>query len=295
MNDFICAGLDGSDPLGFLAALGLLRVVSRRDPEARLRWVEQGPWKAALETAETDVLRVLVEDVARWKVGHAALSFAESADRKIQDLKHPPAEFRELMRAVRGDWEACAFIAAYATGVVVDGSGKQTKPTALHFTAGQQRFLASVLSVRDAVDRNDFDEALAGPWVGRTGPSDTRWRAGSERSRALLSFDPGSEKPTTVVGAVWLAFQGMPLLPTASQGSRIVTTGFAGRGNSQHFTWPIWTAPLLLDEVRVLVGSSELATITPTRQRARGIGAMFRSDVVRSSQGYGNFAPAQPV
>lgn len=295
MNGVACRGLDGSDPLGFLAALGLLRVVSRQDPEAKLRWVEQGPWIAVLTTAIEGVVEVLTRDLQRWKDYHGALTFAEGADRKTQDLKHPPDEFRELMRAVQSDPEAASFVAAYATGVVVDGSGKQTKPTALHFTAGQQRFLAAVLSIRDTVTHQDFTEALFGPWVGRTGASDTRWRAGSERSRALLSYDPGGEKTSCVVGAVWLAYQAMPLFPTVPQGTRILTTGFKGRGNRQVFTWPLWTADLLIDEVGAIVRSSEVAEMPPLDREARGIGAIFRSEVLRSSQGYGNFSPARPA
>lgn len=297
MREIVCSGLDGADPLGFLAAVGLLRIVSGRDTGARLHWVQDGPWMAVLTTSKEEVVHLLVDDVERWRRGHGALDFAVDADRKIEDLKHPPEEFRALMREVREDDEAASFVAAYATGVAVDRSGKQSKPTAFHFTAGQQRFLAAVLSVRDAVSEEDFRETLFGPWVGRTEKDlkDTRWKAGSERSRALVSFDPSKEKTTVVVGAVWLAFQGLPLFPTVPNGVRIVTTRFTGRGNDQAFTWPLWSMPLVIDEVRALLQTNELARMKASARGARGISAILRSTVVRSSQGYGNFAPAVPV
>lgn len=295
MNRTICGGLVGSDPLGYLAALGLLRIVARYRPDARLRWLEQGQWIAAVETKmEASLVDIVLEDVDRWREGHPALDFAENGERKVQDLKHPPADFRTLMRNVRDDPESAGFVASYATGVAVDGSG-QTKPTSLHFTAGQQRFLDAVLSVRDAATRDDFVEALFGPWTGRVGPKDTRWRAASERSRALLSFDPSKEKSATVVGAVWLAFQGMPLLPTVPSGARVLTTGFTGRGKNEWFVWSVWTPPARLDEVAVLVGTAGLEDLTAAERAARGIARIYKARVVRSSQGYGNFSAAEPV
>lgn len=295
MNDVRMPAFDASDPLGFLAALGVLRVVSRAYPEARLWWAQNGTWSARLRTSgPLDIVGILMEDLARWRGGHPAVDFAIDADRKVQDLKHYPEDFRALMSQLVENPEAAEFVAAYATGVAVDGSG-QTKPTSLHFTAGQQRFMDAVLDLRAQVTQEDLEEALFGPWTGRVGPKDLRWRAASERSRALLSFDPSKEKGATVAGAAWLAFQAMPLLPVVPLGGRAVTTGFTGRGKHEQFTWPIWTSPLNLHEVRVLLAQKGLESLH-ARERARlGIALILRCEVVRNSQGYGNFSASQPV
>lgn len=295
MNEIRLTALDAADPLGFLAALGVLRVVSRHDEEARLRWVRDGNWTAALQTAgPLDLVDLLGSELERWRRGHPAVDFAAGADRKIQDLKHPPADFRALMLRLIGDPEAAEFVAAYATGVAVDGSG-QTKPTSFHLTAGQQRFMDAVLDLRAAVTREDLVEALHGPWVGRIGPKDTRWRAASERSRALLSFDPGKEKSATVAGAAWLAFQSLPLFPVVPVGPRAVTTGFTGRGKREQFTWPVCEMALNLSEIRVILGHPKLGETSPGERRRRGIAQVLRADVVRNPQGYGNFSASQPV
>ncbi len=294
MNARACGALDGADPLGFLAACGVLRVVSRTRPDARLAWCLDGRWSAVLQTTDpVDIVGLVVEDLARWRAGHAAIDFAIGADRKVQDLKHPPDAFRALMRSVAQDDEASRFVAAFATGVAVDGSG-QTKPTSLHFCAGQQRFMDAVLDLRDGVTRDDVVEALDGPWVGRSGTKDTRWRAASERNRALLAFDPSKTKDTTMPGAAWLAFQAMPLLVTAPRGLRVRTTGFQGRGHRERFAWPLWTAPLSADAVRTLVGTPGLVETSRDWREARGVAQVFEAAVVRSSQGYGNFAAASP-
>lgn len=289
-------GLDGSDPLGFLAAIGLLRIVSRFDTEAQLRFVRSGNWIAAITTTNPDAIEDLVlEDVARFRKEHPAINFARSTeDRKVQDLKPPPADFRALMRSVMDDEEGAAFFAAYATGVAVDGRG-QTKPTSFHLTAAQQRFMDAVLDILDNVNRDDLVEALNGPWIGREGVKNLRFRAASERSRALLSFNPSKESARTEVGAYWLAFQGLPCFPCVPVGFRVRTTGIRGSGKNESFTWPIWTVPLTYFAVRAAVGLRNPDRLS-ARDRARyGIREVFTAKIDRNSQGYGNFAAADPV
>lgn len=295
MNQVRMTALEAADPLGFLGALGVLRIVSRLDTGARLHWIQDGSWSATLRTTEPfDLIDLLFSDLERWREGHPAVEFAVGANRKVQDLKHPPNDFRALMRRLVEDPEAAGFVAAYGTGVAVDSSG-QTKPTSLHFTAGQQRFMDAVLDLRASVTREDLKEALYGPWTGRVGPKDTRWKAASERSRALLSFDPSKETASTVAGAAWLAFQAMPFFPVVPVGQRAVTTGFTGRGKNEQFTWPIWFSPLTLHEIRVLLGQPKLGEMGPGERQIRGIAHVLRSNVVRSSQGYGNFSASEPV
>ena len=295
MTEHFLAGLDGSDPLGFLAALGLLRVTTHVAPEARLRWVDDGGFRASLTVPdELDPVRCVTDDLERWRAGHAAVDFAVDAHRKVQDLKHPPADFRALMRSVAGDAEAAGFVAAYATGVTVDGSG-QTKPTSLHMCAGKQRFMDAVLSLRAEVTPDDIAEALHGPWKGRVGPKNLRWRAAAERLRALLSFDPSKESAATIAGANWLAFQALPLFPTVPRGRKtMTTTAFVGRGKREQMVWPIWAPPLSLPEVRTILGTASLTDLKPIPRRARGIVRVFEAAVVRSDQGYGSFAAATP-
>jgi len=45
MTEIICTGLDGANPLHVLAALGLLRLASRRDPRATLHWRFEVGWR----------------------------------------------------------------------------------------------------------------------------------------------------------------------------------------------------------------------------------------------------------
>jgi hypothetical protein len=296
MTDVDLNGLDAADPLGYMAALGVLRVLSAGHPEARLRWSREGTWTAVISTSdEVAIVDEIWADLECWRTGNEAVDFALNAERKVQDLKQPPAEFRVLMQRLAADPAAAPYAAAYATGVAVDGGGQQSKPTSFHFTAGQQRFMDAILSLRAEVTRADLHEALYGPWIGRVGPKDPRWRAGSDRSRALLSFDPGKQSGPTVPGAAWLAFQALPLFPVVPVKLRAVTTGFTGRGRDERFTWPVWNVAITVAEAATLIGTAQLAEMPVAERRARGIQAVLTCTVARSPQGYGNFSAAQPV
>lgn len=297
MIDHELPGLVGSRPLGFLAAMGLLRLGSNIDTQTRLHWRGESGWLAVISLPEgVDPVEMVMEDHARW-ADHPALAFAAGAERKIADLKHPPAGFRELMRQAQlaDHPEFADFVSAYATGVTVDGSG-QTKPTALHFCAGQQVFLGQIARIHDELVVDDVWEALYGPWVGREGTASVRWREGADRSRALLAFDPSKTKGTSVLGAEWLAFLSLPSFPVVPLGLRaMATTGCEGRGKRYHFTWPLWTEACSFEEAKSLIGVADLAKTDASWRAARGVGLVFRSEIIRSAQGYGNFAPANPL
>src|SRR5690606_35208219 len=146
--------------------------------------------------------------------------------------------------------------------------------TSFHFTAGQQRFMDVVIGLRSGLTREDLDEALNGPWVGRQDTKDLRWRAGSERLRAFLSFDPSKTKGASIAGAAWLAFRALPLFPVVPRGARAVTTGFTGRGRSEQFTWPVWSTPLCVEEVRTVIGLSRLKEMSARERARRGVSAV---------------------
>jgi hypothetical protein len=122
------SGLDGSNPLAFLAALGTLRVLTRAWPERdpRLGWESHGGrWTPFLETqgaaTPEDVVAAL-DPALRMMDGHRAFTFAP-------DLKLPADRFAEFSRqagqAARtgGDTVAAEFAAAFACEATVNEDG----------------------------------------------------------------------------------------------------------------------------------------------------------------------------
>jgi hypothetical protein len=90
------------------------------------------------------LLDVLVRDAASFANEPAIeeLRYQKADGKDAHDLKPKPERFARYLEVLveRGSPRSLAFAASFATDVAVDNNGN-TKPTALHFTAGQQELL----------------------------------------------------------------------------------------------------------------------------------------------------------
>lgn len=296
MSRIDLVGVDGSNTLGFLAALGLLRVV----PGAKLGFANDGSSRAFLDGIDKSALTVAVVDDASLAAGSAPwrLTYTKAATKKqgaqeVADLKPPPDDFKKFLVTCIKSWlagsdEAVAYAAAYGTDVAVDGKGN-TKPTAFHFTAAQQTFLGAVEDIRASVSHEWVETSLFEGHGKRPG-SNLRWDPGAERNWALMANNPSGDGTLVDAPLEWLAFRGLPLLPSFPRGARIITTGVRGRGDDMTFTWPLWSIPASAHTVR---SALQLNWTGAARERsARGVFAVCSSSIRRTSQGFGNFGPS---
>lgn len=292
-------GVDGSNPLGFLAALGVLRVV----PSAKLGFSEDGSFQAfveGLDKSESDIATLIAADAeaaasesAPWRFTYTKAATKKQGPQEVADLKPPPEDFKKFLATsveawLKGNGEAADYAAAYGTDVAVDGKGN-TKPTAFHFTAAQQTFLGAVEATRASVTQEWIEGSLFKGQGERPG-SNLRWDPGADRNWALMASKPGGDATCVDAPLEWLAFRGLPLLPTFPCGSRIITTGVVGRGDDMTFTWPLWSIPASLPTTRSTLQVDW--TGSAKERAARGIFAVCSSAIRRTSQGFGNFAPS---
>ncbi len=317
-------GLDGANPLGFLAALGVLRVLdhrSRGHNRARpgLSWVDEGSWRPVVHGCPSldAIIGEILEDKATWQDDPAfLLSYDGSGDALVdprrakskltRDLKPKPKAMRQFLEALasRAGAERSATelpllrraldtAAAYGSETVQDNNGN-TKPTALHFTAGQQQFLKAVAELQAGVTKEDLEEALAGPWRRESTLPNMGWDSTNARFYALRATNPSGDKKTTVAGADWLAFIGLGVLPAFPRGGRLVTTGISGGWKDSAITWPIWTRPASLRIAGSLIRNTPPPDAGPAARAARSIATVLSAAISRSDQGgYGTFAPAR--
>jgi hypothetical protein len=299
MNRIQLVGLDGSNPLGFLAALGLLHVV----PGAKLGFSDDGSFQAfvdGLEQSESDLATFIAADAevaasesAPWRFTYMKGATKKQGPQKVADLKPPPDDFKIFLGTCIEAWltgndEAAGYAAAYGTDVAVDGKGN-TKPTAFHFTAAQQTFLGAVELIRASVSQEWVEMSLFKGHEERPG-SNLRWDPGAERNWALMANNPSGEGTRVDAPLEWLAFRGLPLLPSFPRGSRIITTCVVGRGDDMMFTWPLWSVPASQQTTR---SALQIDWTGSTKERAaRGIFAICSSAIRRTSQGFGNFGPS---
>jgi len=293
--------LDGTNPLGFLAALGVLDVLHRAGLPATLRWTDDLVPVALLGgAAGPDALIALLDaDRERW-TGSAALAGPPGS--RLDDAKPQPAVLRHWAAAVLdGDRAGADLFAALVSEGAVDGNGNG-KPTHLHFTAGQQKFLVMARQLAARVTGDRLAEALFGPWREDSPLPSLSWSSQGERVYALRAFNPSTDKRLGVPGADWLALLGLVFFPTCVDTRRdgelvLRTSGCDRAWKHSALRWPLWTVPLDRDTTWSLVGDSsvvgERRTVTPAVLAARGVLRILQAPIRRSDQGgYGSFGGA---
>jgi hypothetical protein len=306
MSEWYLSGLNGGNPLAFLAALGTLRSMSLAWPYSRvlMRWeVSDGAWRPYIKTSETieqeSLIPALHEQLQRM-VDHPAFAFGK-------DLAMDAAEFRDVAiraqdQAKYGDSYFADFVAAFACEAVVVGKGakpNQIQDTALRTMsgAGHQHFIAFMAQLAKETTEEHLRETLFSMWTYSDPKPSMRWDPVDDRRHALRWKEPTRDEIQTVRGANRLAIEALPLLPVMPVGKYLETTGFSQRrGEGVQWTWPIWERPLGVDTVRSLLALRALQQLQPPRGQLRTVGVVeiYRSQRITQDKRR-NFTPAVPV
>jgi len=302
MSELLLRGLEGTNPLGFLAALGTLRLCDLKwGGTAQLKWVRDGGWRPALAgvpvESQADFCKILAED-ASWAPLNVFAGLGEN-------LTVAPAVFEQTARkiaeeALPPERSALDFIAAFGNELFVDPKGR-IQYTDLSFItgSGHQDFLGTARALQKCAEIEHLTEALFGPWRFADKSNSFRWDPEDAKEYALQWENPSRPGVWTVWGANRLAFEALPLFPVMPAPTGLRTTGFrTAEGGVHEFTWPIWTEPVSADTVRSLLSLRLLDIPNPDRTelRAMGIEEIFRAQRVRIGQGANfkvSFRPAR--
>lgn len=296
-------GLDGANPLGFLAALGAFRTLSRTDVQSpiRMSWTTNGTaWNPLLHFDEEKSRSSLIESLdqaLRATIDHPSITYANNPS-------IPQKQFRALAeKAVdsylfRTDFIAHEFLSALGSDAIANEKG-EIEDTALRTMsgAGHQHFLKFMNELAKTTERAHLEEALFGPWLYQDAGPSLRFDPFDDRRYALRWKNPSQDASTSVRGANRLAVEGIPMFPTIPVATRLETTGFTGhKSNNTFWTWPVWEHPINLHTCRSLLSSATLAEPVPDLStfRPRGIVAVFRSQRITVGK-FRNFTPARAV
>jgi hypothetical protein len=298
-------GMDGANPLGFLAAVGTLVSATARWPEARMSWdATSAGWRPRLlgcgtheETFSADL--------------HRSLS-AASMDAFLLDDKLPftATALAMGMRAAQlvasqGDRRTSDLLAALGCEMLTDKNGHFTDTRFCMVRSGDaagQGLCAYARMTRSALRPEDLQNALFGQWHYQdTGPR-LRWDPIEDRDHALRWNDPSKttrdDWPGIMIGANSLALEALALFPVFACDGNALTTGLMrSRDRPFKFVWPIWSIPVGVDVVRSLVALPALRLDPVRRDRLTpmGIVDIFRSTRVQPSKYYSNFTPGVSV
>jgi CRISPR-associated endonuclease/helicase Cas3 len=274
--------LDGRDPLGFLAALGLMRILTEAaDTHARLAFSKESGC-AILEsplTSTEEISHALGRVVAAIPDGSiiplAVPGFPPPASSGKDPLRPARTSFRTLITEL-GETSAQtinAWLSCLVTDLAMD---KQGRVGLTPFTApsGQQKIRTFFEKPLQAVAAQPgfLHEALTG-WrridgftgeyldhrVLRSAADDAEGRTGQEAG---------------VPGATWLATMALPLLRHVGDGTWPRTVLWHRTQRREIMLWPLWRDQLDLHAIKCLLDHPvfQQATPTPTSQDLAPLG-----------------------
>lgn len=315
-TDIELTALDGTNPLAYLAALGTLHTLHRAGRQPTLRWTDDLTPTPHITGATDldDLLTLLDNDRTRWTTSP---TLTGPGPHPLTDAKPTPDLFPRWAAAIAHTLDytrddADLFTALLAEGAL-DGNGNG-KPTHLHFTAGQQKFLTMVRELAANVDYGRLHEALIGPWQHDSTLPTLSWNSHGDRLYAHRATNPGTDKKHGIPGADWLAVHGLVFHPTALTTTpagkhTLKTSGCDTDWKTSALRWPLWTIPLDRDTTwslvtdRTLIGEPRSSPTTPrdrTRTihelRTRGINRILQAPIRRNAQGgYGSLGASTPL
>ena len=307
--EFALPGLEGSNPLAFLAALGVVHAASitaRPDGPPRLQWTP-GTFAPTLRVAGPSLDRpALVEqllDILR-RLGDPTTGIAGFADIIGVESGVFDGHVHHALHALSagadpdGASHRLRFAAAYGSGSITDGKSGKVVPTALSFANGQsgKKLLKDFRTLAGRLTADRLAAALFQPWAYDDVDQPTlRWDPLDLRTYAHMATDPGAADTQSVMAANALAFVGLGLLPSVPTNHGLRTAGVVRKDRVTQFALPLWDAPLTVDAITGLLCQDWTAPANgPETRRARGIIAVFACRRTVANKGV-YFSPAVAV
>ena len=306
MPEIICVGPDGSNLLGFLAAVGSLVALDHAwpDRDVRLAWRKAGPWRPALqvggEPAQSEIVDALDRELKR-----RAIDVRREDGELAQNTNNlTPGGFRlQARQACRSASQAhrldADFLSAIASDAIRDRRDEEKLEDSAFRTlsgVGHQDFFGTMRNLVETTTREDLEKALFKQWEYRGGKNiSLRLDPREDRRYALRATDPGKQDVVTVPGANRLAIEALVCFPTFPVGGRLRTVGFQG----EEAVWPIWDAMLSRSTIESLLLRKELYSSAEVEERkvlrAIGVTQVYRSSRINTGGGhFRNFTIARP-
>lgn len=316
-DELLLPGLDGTNPLGFLAALGVLQLVTSESPTAQLVWKPaRGTWRPCLlgvdNTCERlgERLHELVQrqDRSAWEIDKKlpfeaeklrtastkAVKEGNASQRLSLDLlaAFGVEAVREVKKSGKGDQKAeVQVFQDTSLRLVRSADNKKDKDK-------QEGFLTFAKKTLESCSAEQLDRAIRCEWQYKDKGLTFRWDPAEDRGYALQWDDPSPVGALTERGANCLALFALPFFPTVPVNNLVETTGFVfSESKQESLTWPIWDRPATMCVIRSLLCLKQLEQEQPKTSdlHSMGIAAAYRCNRVMTSKYYANFTPAQRI
>ena len=298
-------GLDGANPLAFLATIGTTAVARDIFPEIRLGWKQTGRgWRPLIQGCSEDEQEFSTRLLEALK--NASMSVFDIDTKMPFDV----SKFSKALQDVQGDTyftnrRDVDLIAGLGTELYPDKKTNQFQDSQFRMVrSGDSKgqglpFYAQ--AIRKATTLDHIQRALFHPWDYRDKdvPYGLRWDPTEDQRYAQRWGNPSKAKDGSMLGANSLAIEALQYLPTLiSRGKEAHTTGFHRvDSRASYFVWPIWTSMIGVDTLRSLLALHDLGQDPLPRSflASRGIAEIYRSRRIRPNQYYSNFTPSTPA
>jgi hypothetical protein len=310
MGEQELSGLDGSNLLAFLAALGSLQCLSDKIPAVRISWRLDDSWVPVLHLNEAHTKESLLEQLSCSLGDHSVwkAQFSVGLNPAPNNLDFTVSDFRnQLSKAARSASARSRVQADFLVGLGTDAVTPEDKKldatgaTSFRTMSGQghQHFLLFMRELAERTKESHLERALFRRWDYADKQKSMRWDPVDDRRYAYRANDPGNSNKDPILtmwGANRLAIEAISLFPVVTVDGQVRTVGFSRIDRILTISWPIWRAPLGLDVVRVLLNLKELQLKEPPIDRLRqmGIGEIFRSTRIQNGR-FRNFTPATAI
>lgn len=303
-SELLLPGLDGTNPLGFLAALGAFRILSQSRPYGRasMKWTPRGgtwiPCLCDTSLSVAEFLDVLVTGLHKSIDEHPVRQLEETSEESSDMRRQEILEQIHLCSSNRRC--ECEWISALSSDIVPPDATNQLQ------TARRDYHFGNLTSIIRKTTRDHLTRAVFAPWDYADSldnqslhidPSEDRRHAYQWNKPA---GDPNRKKNGGMLGANRLAIEAIPIFTSLPDGKSLRTLGFYGkRRDDTRWTWPIWNVPVRSTELQTILGIAILQDehIGP-RERielaSRGIVSVFRSHRILVEK-TPNFTPAQRI
>jgi CRISPR-associated endonuclease/helicase Cas3 len=325
-------GLDGGNPLAFLAALGTFRTLSLACPEEAIAisWaLQRGVWTPSVHAGKAMTQQYLIDtlvqtlqtDAAKHPIAfmndgvqggdkettkkakhgkqrpaNGASGDAEPADQANSDPGTAQLFADRAEEAVPANRDALCWLSAMASDLAPNATSQLQ-------TARRDYFWGNLKSVIAHSNAGHLRRTLFEPWDYadplenqslHIEPSEDRRHA---HQWSKPSGDPDRKKRGGMLGANRLAIEAFSFFQSLPAKDKLATRGFFGlRTDDTRWTWPLWSRPINADVVSSLLSLAELQTERPDHRNlsARGVSAVFRCRRILVGK-TPNFTPAMAV
>ena len=208
MHEFELQGLDGSNLLGFLASLGVLRILTNvsADADVWMKWVRSGGWVPVILHSRIGEREELIEMLAQRVCGERSINAAWEIG---NDLTLDSREFAALLRryameAQPDRRETADYLAAFGSEAIGSGPKKEQMGDTEFRTmsgAGHQHFLGFMKDLAIETEPEHLRRALFDTWDYADPRPSLRWDPADYRPHALRAEDPSGDPIKTMRGA----------------------------------------------------------------------------------------------